>query len=80
MARCRAEFTIQPFTEGNPGPHVVAAVAAARAAGFDPDVGPFGTSITGDPADVLKGLSHVIDDSLGAGASRISVQVTVLSE
>ena len=80
MARCRAEFTIQPFEEGHPGPHVVAAVAAAREAGFDPDVGPFGTSITGDPTDVLSGLNRVIDDSLAVGASRISVQLTVLAE
>lgn len=80
MARCRAEFMIEPFTEGHPGPHVAAAVAAARAAGLDPDVGPFGTSVTGDPADVLNGLGRVIDDSLAAGASRISVQLTVLAE
>lgn len=80
MARCRAEFTIEPFAEGHPGPHVTAAVAAANAAGFDPDVGPFGTSITGDPADVLNGLGGVIDGSLAAGASRISVQMTVLAE
>ncbi len=80
MARCRAEFTIQPFEEGNPGPHVVAAIAAARGAGFDPDVGPFGTSVTGGPDEVLQGLQQVVADSLAAGAGRISVQLTVLAE
>ncbi|MCP3973917.1 MAG: hypothetical protein GY720_05430 [bacterium] len=80
MAHCRAEFTIQPFEEGHPGPHVVAAVAAARSCGFDPDMGPFGTSITGEASAVLSGLRRVVDDSLAAGASRISVQLTVLAE
>ena len=37
-----AEFTIEPFVEGDPGPHVSAAVAVAEAAGLAVDVGPFG--------------------------------------
>ena len=79
MARCRAEFIVEPFEEGHPGPHVIAAVAAAEKAGLSPEVGPFGTSITGDVTGVLAALGAVIDDSLAAGASRVSVQLTVLA-
>jgi len=79
MSRCRAEFIVEPFVEGVPGPHVTAAIAAAEAAGFDTDVGPFGTSIEGDAAAVLGALQAVIDSSLAEGASRISLQLTVLA-
>ncbi len=33
------EFTVEPFVEGRPGPHVAAAIDAARASGADVDVG-----------------------------------------
>jgi len=77
MSRARAEFIVEPFTEGVPGPHVVAAIAAARAAGFEPDVGPFGTTIEGESMDVFAALSEVVEASTAIGATRVSVQVTV---
>ncbi|HET6950328.1 MAG TPA: hypothetical protein VFI47_08135 [Acidimicrobiales bacterium] len=40
------EFTIEPFVEGEPGPHVRAAVDAARASGLAVDFGPFGTTVS----------------------------------
>ena len=39
------EFTIEPFVEGEPGPHVRAAVEAAEADGVTVDFGPFGTTV-----------------------------------
>ena len=42
-----AEFTIEPFVEGAPGPHVRAAINVAEAAGLAVDVGPFGTAVSG---------------------------------
>ena len=36
------EILVEPFKENDPGPHVIAAVDAARAAGLDVDMGPFG--------------------------------------
>ena len=77
MSRAKAEFIVEPFTEGTPGPHVVAAIAAARAAGFEPDVGPFGTTIEGETADVFAALSQLVSASTRVGATRVSVQVTV---
>ncbi len=80
MARCRAEFIVEPFEEGHPGSHVAACIAAARAAGLEAEVGPYGTSIEGDPTTILRTLDAVIAAGLDAGATRISVQMTVLAK
>ena len=72
-----AEFTIEPFVEGDPGPHVRAAVAAAEAAGLVVDVGPFGTSVKGGSADVLDAVDAVVRAAVANGATRISLQLTV---
>ena len=72
-----AEFTIEPFVEGDPGPHVRAAVAVAEAAGLDVDVGPFGTAIEGESADVLNAVDAVVRAAVANGATRVSLQLTV---
>ena len=41
------EFTVEPFVEGRPGPHVTAAVDAARAAGATVEFGPVGSTLPG---------------------------------
>jgi uncharacterized protein YqgV (UPF0045/DUF77 family) len=75
-ASCSAEFLVEPFEEGNPGPHVIAAVEAVRALGFDPEIGPFGTTIEGDAVRVVEAIKQLLDAATAAGASRISVQVS----
>jgi uncharacterized protein YqgV (UPF0045/DUF77 family) len=72
----RVEFTVEPFVEGSPGPHVDAAVAAAREHGLDVDFGPFGSTIEGDDATVLAAIDAVVRAAVGAGASRVSVQAS----
>ena len=72
-----AEFTIEPFVEGDPGPHVSAAVAVAEAAGLAVDVGPFGTAIEGESADVLNAVDAVVRAAVANGATRVSLQLTV---
>ena len=57
MARVTVEFIVEPFTEGVLGPHVTAALDALRSAGLEPDVGPFGNTVTGDGAEVFPALS-----------------------
>jgi len=41
------EFTVEPFVEGSPGPHVQAALDAATSSGLDVEFGPFGTHLSG---------------------------------
>lgn len=72
---CRAEFLVEPFEEGRPGPHVTAAVDAVRALGFDPIMGPFGTTIEGDSADIVEAVKRLLDAATAAGATRVSLQL-----
>jgi uncharacterized protein YqgV (UPF0045/DUF77 family) len=69
------EFTVEPFVDGAPGPHVRAAVEAAERSGLTVDVGPFGTLVTGDDEAVLAVVDDVVRAAVGAGASRVSLQV-----
>jgi uncharacterized protein YqgV (UPF0045/DUF77 family) len=71
----QAEFTIEPFVEGAPGPHVRAAVEAAQAAGLGVEFGPFGTSMSGDDDTVLRTLDAVLRAAIDAGATRVSLQL-----
>jgi uncharacterized protein YqgV (UPF0045/DUF77 family) len=70
-----AEFTVEPFTAGDPGPHVQAAFDAATAAGLDVEIGPFGTAIEGDDEQVIETVATILRASLEHGATRVSVQV-----
>jgi uncharacterized protein YqgV (UPF0045/DUF77 family) len=75
----RVEFTVEPFVEGAPGPHVDAAVEAARRHGLEVDFGPFGSTIEGDDATVLDAIDAVVRAAVGAGATRVSVQASKAS-
>ncbi len=69
------EFTIEPFVEGRPGPHVTAAIEAAQARGLDVDVGPFGSSIIVDLAEVGDVIGALSDAAMANGATHVSVHV-----
>ena len=71
-----AEFTVEPFHAAAPGPHVSAALDAARDAGFDVDFGPLGSTIDGDDGAVIEALATILQRSLAAGATRVSLQVS----
>ena len=69
------EFTIEPFVEGRPGPHVIAAIAAAEARGLDVEVGPFGSSVVVDLAEVGSVIGAISDAAMANGATHVSVHV-----
>jgi uncharacterized protein YqgV (UPF0045/DUF77 family) len=69
------EFTIEPFVEGEPGPHVRAAVEAAERSGVTVDFGPFGTTVSGDDEAVLTAVDRLLRAATGAGATRVSLQM-----
>lgn len=71
-----AEFLVEPFEEGRPGPHVVAAVEAVRALGLDPEVGPFGTTFEGEQGTVIQAVKALLDAATSKGASRVSIQIS----
>lgn len=76
MVDCTAEFLIEPFTEGDPGPHVEYGITAMEAAGLDVSIGPFGSSVTGPIPVVTEAVAQMLTEAMAAGASRISVQVS----
>jgi uncharacterized protein YqgV (UPF0045/DUF77 family) len=76
--RLSVEFTIEPFVEGDPGPHVGAGIDAVRATGVDVEVGPFGTTAAGEAGAVLAAVTALCTAATDAGAERISLQLTVL--
>ena len=72
----RIEFTVEPFHDGAPGPHVHAAGEAARAAGLAVDFGPFGSSVEGDDEPVLAAADALARAAIAAGATRVSLQIS----
>jgi uncharacterized protein YqgV (UPF0045/DUF77 family) len=69
------EYTVEPFLQGAPGPHVRAALEAATSSGLEVDFGPFGTSVVGPDGEVLAMLEAVVRRAFEAGATRVSVQL-----
>ena len=65
-----AEFTTEPFHgEGEPPPHVGAAAEALVEAGLDPDLGPFGTSVSGGAVRLLPALQRAMEAATSASAA-----------
>lgn len=73
--QARAEFTVEPFVDGNPGPHVIAAVDAVRAHGLDPEIGPFATVVEGDAVRISDALIDMLTAARRSGATRVSLQI-----
>ena len=74
------EFTIEPFVEGEPGPHVISAVEAAQALGFEIDFGPFGSSCSVPAAQAGEVVQAVVDAAFAHGATHVSLHAERLAE
>jgi uncharacterized protein YqgV (UPF0045/DUF77 family) len=74
------EFTIEPFVEGQPGPHVTSAVDAVRALGAEVEFGPFGTSCTVPDHQAGAVCKAAIDAALANGATHISLHTEYLDD
>ncbi|GAA2246786.1 hypothetical protein GCM10010430_31010 [Kitasatospora cystarginea] len=74
------EFTTEPFELDAFPEHAAAARQAADEAGLAVSVGPFGTGAEGEAEQVLSAVSELLRKTLEAGATRISIQVSVLDE
>jgi uncharacterized protein YqgV (UPF0045/DUF77 family) len=75
MARVRIEFTVEPFVEGHPGPHVLAAIEAVRNEGLAVEVGPFSTTAELPVEQVGPTVAGLLQAGLEHGATRISLHV-----
>lgn len=80
MVRAKVDFTVEPFIEGEIGPHVRAALDAVRALGFEPEVGPFGSSLSGPVEDAAGAAAAAIVAAIHGGATSVAMTATVLPE
>jgi uncharacterized protein YqgV (UPF0045/DUF77 family) len=80
MGKVRLEFTVEPFEDGRPGPHVTAAVDAVAGRGLAVDMGPFSTSADADDDVAPDAIAGLVRAAFGEGATRVSVQVTRLDD
>jgi uncharacterized protein YqgV (UPF0045/DUF77 family) len=72
----RVDFTIEPFVEGRPGPHVTAAVEAVQALGLEVDIGPFGSSCTVEGDSAPDVVAAIVRAAVEHGATHVNVDVT----
>jgi uncharacterized protein YqgV (UPF0045/DUF77 family) len=79
--RLRVEFTTEPFDLDELPAHAAAAREVVENAGLDEvDVGPFGNSAEGGAETVLAAVDTLLRRSLESGATRISLQVSLIEE
>ena len=77
----RVEFTTEPFDLDEAPAHALVAREVIEAADLDAvDVGPFGNTAEGSADAVLTAVDTLMRRALGAGATRISLQVNVIGE
>ena len=69
------EFTVEPFVEGNPGPHVTAAVRAAEAAGGTVEFGPFGSTCNAADEHMPTVIAELVRAAFANGASHVTMHV-----
>lgn len=76
----RVEFTIEPFVEGHPGPHVTETVAALEALGVAVAIGPFGSGCDVDDARAGEIVAAIVQTALEHGATHVNVDVGRVDE
>jgi uncharacterized protein YqgV (UPF0045/DUF77 family) len=75
MAPVRIEFTVEPFVDGQPGPHVLSAIAAVEQSGLPVDVGPF-SSIADVPPEALgPTVSDLVRAAFEHGATGLTLRL-----
>jgi uncharacterized protein YqgV (UPF0045/DUF77 family) len=77
MNGCTVEFVIEPFTEGSPGPHVMAGIAAIETQGLSVSMGPFGSTVTGEVDEVSGAIGLMVAAAAQDGADRVLVEVVI---
>lgn len=75
-----AEFLVAPFVEGNPGPHVTAAVDAFDAHGLEVELGPFASSVEGDLDAMADAVADMVRAAMRGGATSIQLRLAASAE
>jgi uncharacterized protein YqgV (UPF0045/DUF77 family) len=75
----RVEFTVEPFVEGQPGPHVLAAVSAAETAGVTVEFGPFASEFEAEDHVAFAAVSALIEGAYAHGATHVNIHLEKVS-
>ncbi|MFI1015230.1 hypothetical protein [Streptomyces sp. NPDC020965] len=79
--RLRVEFTTEPFNLDEAPAHALVGREVIRTAELDAvDVGPFGNTAEGGADAVLAAVEALLHRTLGAGATRVTLQINVIEE
>ncbi|MCQ4084685.1 thiamine-binding protein [Streptomyces sp. RB6PN25] len=79
--RLKVEFTTEPFDLDHAPAHALVAREVVQAADLEKvDVGPFGNTVEGSAEQVLAAVGDLLQRTLTAGATRVSLQVSVVDE
>ena len=71
----RLELTVEPFIDGQLGPHVRAGIDVLRAAGLRPDVGPFGTTVEAPLERLSPVVGSLISSTFEADGTSITLRL-----
>ena len=69
------DFTIEPFVDGQPGPHVTAPVAALEALGATVEFGAFGSSCVAEASQMPELVAELIRVAYANGATRVTIEI-----
>ena len=69
------DFTIEPFVDGQPGPHVTAPVAALEAMGVTVEFGAFGSSCVAEASQMPELVAELIRVAYANGATRVTIEI-----
>jgi hypothetical protein len=72
----RVEFTVEPFVEGQQGPHVMAPIHALVALGVEVEVGPFGSSCVVASETSGDVVATVVRAAFEHGATHVNIDVS----
>jgi uncharacterized protein YqgV (UPF0045/DUF77 family) len=67
---------VEPFVDGDPGPHVFASIQAVEATGLIVEMGPFDNLAEGNVDEVVDAVAELVRAAFAKGATRLSLQVT----
>lgn len=74
------EFTVEPFVDGAPGRHVIAAVQAVESAGLMVVFGPFGSSCTATDDEMPGVIAAMTEAAFAHGATNVAMNVRLLDD
>lgn len=74
----RIEFTIEPFVEGQLGPHVLGPVEAVRALGVAVELGPFGSGCDTTDDQTPDVAAAIMREAFANGATHVNLDVSVI--